>query len=147
MTTNPNPLRIRRRVSLKFGESLTEQSHKKSCQISTILDRYKKTGIITHNNSMQGTYADYPNEMDFHLMQNKIAVAKSMFEAIPSNIRAEFNNDPGTFLSFAQDPENREKMLEMGFSIDHLPPAVEPEPEPAPEPEPEPEPEPGPVPT
>lgn len=137
-----NELRKRRRVAISFGESMTEQSHKKSCDINTILNRYKKTGIINHINNMQGKYEDYPSSIDFHLMQTKIAVAKSMFESIPSNIRAKFENDPGKFLDFASNPENREAMLEMGFSEEHLPekpetPAspeipVEPAPEPAP---------------
>lgn len=140
-----NPLRERRRVALvKFDKTLTEQAHLKSCSMSNILNKYKKTGMLNHINNMVGKYEDYPTEMDFHSMQTQIAFAKSMFESIPSHIRAEFDNDPAKFLSFASDPENREHMLKLGFSVDHLPEKpvnpppvdtpVEPEPEPAPEP-------------
>lgn len=140
-------LRQRRRVSLdKFDESLTEQSHKKMCSVGSILKKYKKTGLIDHTTSVPGKYADYPNYIDFHLMQVKIANAKSMFESIPSHIRAKFDNDPGKFVDFASNPENRNEMLEMGFDGDNLPEPVEapqdPQPEPAPEPAPEPVPEP-----
>lgn len=148
-----NELRKRRRVSLSgFSPSLTEQSHKKSCDIHNILKKYRKTGMLNHVSSMEGKYQDYGTSLDFHRMQLQIANAKSMFESIPSEIRAVFHNNPGVFLDFATNPENREKMLEMGFSIDHLPEKVEeppvippePGPEPAPNSEPTPEPSPGP---
>ena len=133
-TTN---LRERRKVSITFDESLTEQNHRDKTNISNILNKYKKTGMLTHVNHMQGTYADYPNANDFHEIQNVIANAKSMFESIPSHIRAEFNNDPGQFIDFANNPENREELIELGFSDEHLPPAEEPETAPAKKSEPE----------
>lgn len=147
-----NELRQRRRVSIgDFGEGMTEQSHKKSCDINTILRRFQKTGMLTHVNNMQGKYEDYPSSIDFQQMQNIIASAKSMFESIPSSVRTRFHNDPAEFLEFAQDPANRSEMLEMGFSEEHLPdipepvtpvepevPPVEPVAEPAPEPPAEP---------
>lgn len=121
-----HPLRTRRKVSITFGESMTEQHHKDRCSMSNILNKYRKTGLVTHNAATVGHYADYPTELEFHLMQNRIAAAKSMFESIPSHIRALFDNDPGTFLSYAQDPDNRDDLIEMGFSADHLPPAAGP---------------------
>lgn len=122
-----NNLRKRRRVAISdFDETLTEQSHSKHCNIGNILNKYKKTGMLTHVNSMQGRYEDFPNSVDFHAMQNVIANAKSMFESIPSHIRSMFDNDPSKFLDFAQNPENREEMLDLGFSDEHLPAAVEP---------------------
>lgn len=147
MTTNK--LRARRSVTIdNFDDSLTEQNHASRCNISNILNKYRKTGLVTHNSAVQGSYADYPGSVDFHAMQNIIARSKSMFELIPSHIRAEFRNDPGIFVDFATDPDNRDALLEMGFSVDHLPAAAEPPPEPAPEPPSEPPPiEPGPVPT
>lgn len=139
--------RERRRVAIdNFPESMTEQSHKNSCDIHHILRKYKKTGMLPHVNSVPGKYADYPSYIDFHTMMVKIATAKSMFESIPSHIRAKFDNDPGKFVDYASDPNNRDAMLEMGFHPDNLPeaPAAPPpgEPDPAPAPEPPPEPAP-----
>lgn len=104
--------------------------------------------MIHHVNNMQGKYTDYPTAIEFHDMQNIIAQAKSMFESIPSNIRAKFENDPAKFLDYANNPENREEMLEMGFSVEHLPeppikpPAEEPVNVPATEPVTDPVPDP-----
>lgn len=137
-----SPLRSRRRVQITtFSKSLTEQSHKKACDINTILKNFTRTGMLNHVSKMTGTYGDYAAPMDFHAMQTIIANAKSMFESIPSDIRTKFDNDPGKFLEFATDPENREAMLEMGFSDAHLPPREDPPPaDPGVAPEPAPDP-------
>lgn len=148
MSTTTNKLRERRRVHTgNFDKTLTEQNHKERVQIQNILHRFTKTGMLTHVNSLQGTYEDFPTALDFQTMQNIIANAKSMFESIPAQIRAKFKNDPAVFLEAVHDPSMRENLLEMGFSEDHLPPAEGPGPEAAPndrapsaEPEPAPEP-------
>lgn len=138
-----NNLRERRSVSIDdFSPSLTEQAHKNQCDIHRIIGKYKKSGLMTHVNAMEGKYADYPNSLDFQLMQVKIATAKSMFETIPSHIRAKFKNDVGQFLDYVTNPENRQEMIELGFKPEHLPDEVVAEPQPEPEPEPAPEPEP-----
>ena len=45
-----------------------------------------------------------------------VATANSMFQDLPSSIRNQFQNDPGQFLDFVQDPENLEEMREMGLA-------------------------------
>lgn len=146
-----NTLRKRRRVAIdKFEKTLTEQNHKNRVQIQNILNKYTKTGILTHINTVQGSYGDYPTAVDFQTMQNIIANAKTMFNSLPSSIRSEFDNDPAKFLDAVQNPENRDHFLEMGFDAEDLPEPVEvpapqdPPPEPAPEPAPEPPAEPQP---
>lgn len=96
--------------------SITEQHHKDDCDIQVILRRYAQTGVIEHNNKLQGEYADYPSDMDFHEAQNTIALGKTMFESVPAQIRADFNNDPAQFLAFVQDESNIEKMAEYGLT-------------------------------
>ena len=38
-----------------------------------------------------------------------------MFMALPSKVRREFDDDPGTFLDFANDPKNTDRMIELGL--------------------------------
>lgn len=114
--------RQRRRMKIEVeGKSMTEQSHKDSCDINTILRRYQKTGILEHVNKYQGKYMEYPDSTTFHDAMNLVAEANSLFESIPSQIRAEFDNDPSKFIDFMQNPDNREKMEDMGLSSEHLP--------------------------
>lgn len=96
--------------------SLTEQAHKDDCDIAIILKRYQQTGVIEHNNALQGSYDEYPDPIDFHEAQNIIAQAKSMFETVPSKIRRDFDNDPAKFLAFVQDEQNIEQMAAYGLT-------------------------------
>lgn len=121
---------LRRRVKTEFeGESLTEQSHKESCDIHNIMRKYEKTGIVNHLAQFKGQYMDMSNSVEFHQAQLIVAEANSMWETVPSKIRAVFDNNPGKFVDFMQSENNREAILEMGLDASHLPePAEEPQP-------------------
>lgn len=105
----------------------TQQSDKDSCDIRNIMLKQQRTGLLTHINRYQGAYMDMSNSVDFQTAQNILASARSMFETVPATIRAMFHNDPGEFVDFMQDPANRDQILEIGLTVDHLP-----EPDPAP---------------
>lgn len=111
-----------RTVHPHSDEQLTEQSHADSCDIHNIMRKYEKTGLINHLNLHSGTYGDYTGAPDFHSAMNLISNASSMFESVPSKIRAQFDNDPGKFLAFMQDEKNRDAIIKMGFDDKHLPP-------------------------
>lgn len=112
-----------------LGESMTEQSHKNSCDIKQIMRKADKTGMIAHVKRTEGKYVDLVNRPDFHTSMNEITEAQSMFETIPSGIRAKFDNDPGKWLKFVTNEENRAEMTELGFDTSHLPEVlVEPSP-------------------
>lgn len=122
MSNMTNP-KVRRRVQLDFSDSpsLTEQAHKDEVSIHHIMKRYKKTGVIQHVNQYEGTYGDFTDAPGYTEAQNIIASANSMFETVPSHIRTEFGNDPGQFLKFMQNPDNRDEIEAYGLSTSHLP--------------------------
>jgi phage internal scaffolding protein len=104
-------------IKPKKGEPvLTEQAHKDECDMNRILDKYQKTGFIEHAKKHEGRYDDVTN-VDFQEAMNVVANVKSMFEELPSKFRAEFENNPGKFLEFAQNPQNAEKMHKMGILL------------------------------
>ncbi len=113
---NANPW-TRVRVAKHFsGASLAKQSFQKECDINTIMRKYEKSGLIEHLNTNQGQYGNYIGFEDYHSSLNQILAADAAFLTIPSRIRAKFNNDPGVFLEFAQNPENHEEMVELGLA-------------------------------
>lgn len=106
---------------IKFKQpSMTEQAHKAECDIHGILNKHKKTGILSHVAQYKGEYSNMIDAPDFHEMQNIIADAKTMFESVPSHIRKEFNNDAGQYLEFMQNPDNVEKIQQYGLDASHL---------------------------
>lgn len=116
-------LKDRQNVQIDFSKSksLTEQSHKDSCDIHQIMRKYESTGIINHVTQYQGTYADMADAPDYYTAQTIIADAKSMFETVPSRIRGEFENDPAKFLAFMQDPTKKAEIEAFGLDSSHLP--------------------------
>ena len=112
----PAGRRFQRVKTLTVGDSLTKQSFKKECDINNIMRTYRETGQITHISQKHPVYGDLIAASDFHTNQNKIIAAQEAFNEIPSEIRAEFDNDPALFLEFAQNPENIEEMREMGLA-------------------------------
>lgn len=94
---------------------LTKQSFKDQCDVNKIMAKFDKTGLFSHVNPNAGWYDDIPGDMDFHKAQNMVLQGEAAFMALPANIRTEFDNDPGRFLDFAMNPENENKMREMGL--------------------------------
>ena len=105
----------RNRVTIAFGkETRTKQSFKKECDINNIMAKFQKNRIIDHINQNQKRFGDLTG-YDFAQAQNTLAEANSMYEELPSLVRAEFSG-PGEFLDFVQNPENVQKMVELGLA-------------------------------
>lgn len=112
---------VTRRVQKDFKEpSLTEQHHRETVSIHSILKKYQATGVIDHLAKHKGSYFDYTDAPDFQTAQQMVANAASMFETIPSEIRADFANDPAQFIDFMQNPENRNEIEAYGLDASHL---------------------------
>lgn len=94
--------------------SMTKSDMAEACNINNILARYRKTGVISHIRA-GGTYETLPSQMDFHEAMNLVLKAQTMFDEMPSNLRKRFSNDPGVFLAFCEDPENRDEMVDLGL--------------------------------
>lgn len=101
-------------------KTLTEQCHRDEVKIQNIMKRHRTTGLVSHLSKQHGFYADMSSAPDFYTAQTVIAQTKSMFEEIPAKIRKDFDNDPGKFLDFIQNPDNKDQMAEYGFDVSHL---------------------------
>lgn len=116
--TQPELVRVRRDRKLcptiETGEGLTEQSHKQECDINYILKDYARTGFMKHANQNAGQYDDVTS-VDFQSAMDTVANVKTMFENLPSQIRAEFNNQPTQFLDYVQNPNNTEALAQRGI--------------------------------
>jgi hypothetical protein len=101
--------------SQSFTDGLTEQHHTDTCDINKILAQFMETGIMPQTNA-NPQYADV-SEVDFTQMQNQLATAKTLFEELPEQVKARFNNEMHTFLNFAENPDNLPEMVEMGLAV------------------------------
>lgn len=107
-------------------KSLTKTDQAHECEINFIVSKFHKTGQITHLAKQEGAYGDF-QDMDFEKAMNMITEAKTMFEELPSSVRAEFDNDPGRFVEFAKDEKNQTQMAEWGLAEYPIPPETSPD--------------------
>jgi len=107
--------------------SLTDQSQAADADINTIMARYEKTGTLPDygQSPMYGDFSDMPTFME---AQEVLRRGSEAFAALPSRVRAEFDNDPAQFVAFASDPGNVDQMRIWGLAK----PLDEPEVTPAP---------------
>lgn len=101
--------------TINTDDSLTEEAHAGDTNINVIMKRYGASGQLP---TVVGTplYGDFSEVSDFDSALRMIQEAKAAFAEIPADIRKEFDNDPGRFIAFCQDPSNNEKLKEFGLT-------------------------------
>lgn len=95
-----------------YSDGRTKQSFKKSVDINFILRKAQRAGGLSHLATYQGEYGDF-SDFDFLDVQVKLARAREIFDALPSELRKEFNQSPAAFFEFANDPENAGRLEEL----------------------------------
>lgn len=107
------------RILVEFKEdSLTQQQFKDECDINHIMQRYRETGFLTDPlkpGTARPQFGDFSTAADFMEAQNIIVRARENFEALPSQVRDEFGNDPVRMLAFLENESNYERAVELGL--------------------------------
>ncbi len=93
----------------------TQQSHKKECDINTIMENYLRTGVITHRQSETPLYGDFSNVPAYNDAFDIYTRAQAQFKSLPAPLRSRFDNDPAKFLAYCEDPKNIPEMTELGL--------------------------------
>jgi len=117
-----------------FEPSRTKQSFLAETDVNNIIKRYRVTGLLPQHagNPIFGDFTRLP--ADYQEALNKVLDAESAFNAVSSDIRSQFQNDPKAFVAFCTDPANLDQLREWGLAPKPVPqplPTVE-EPPPAP---------------
>ena len=107
---------VRRRVSIsEFGPSRTKVAPAGDCDVNTIVERYRTTGVLTHVSRKAPIFADVSNVQDYLTSWNMIKQAEAEFMALPARVRERFLNDPQQLIAFVKDPANRDEAIELGL--------------------------------
>lgn len=115
---NGKPYRYTKAVcDCSKDEPITEQSHKKEVDINNIIKRHgmdmiQKTAMLQQQDYM---FDDIPGN-DFQEAMNIVNRAQAAFDSLPSLIRKEFDNNPAMYLDFVQNPDNADRMVELGLA-------------------------------
>lgn len=97
------------------GESLTQQHFQEECDIINIIKRHDRNGIIEHVQRGQARYGDFSEVSDYREALDLVKNAQDEFMSVPSDIRKQFDNNPGKFYEFVSNPDNKDELIKMGF--------------------------------
>ncbi len=92
-----------------YVDGRVKQSFKDETDINKILKRAQATGTISHLNKYQAQYTDYA-DFDFFDNQLKLTRGREIFDALPSELRSEFNQSQAQFFAYVNDPENKDRL-------------------------------------
>lgn len=92
----------------------TQQQFKEECDINTIVERFGLTGELPENLKVPVS-GDFTAVTDFQSAMQLIRSSQEAFMEMPASVRERFNNDPGAFVDFVSDPENREEARKLGI--------------------------------
>lgn len=111
MATKQTRERVRKMIS---SPSRVEQSHKKRCNINTIMAKVKKGQMVPVR---KGTplYGDFSSGADFMDCQNAVIEVNEQFMSLPAVIRRRFNHNARELIDFLADPENEMEAKELGL--------------------------------
>ena len=103
------------RTDMKGQQTRTHQSGKDECDINKIMAKYVRTGVLDHQKEHGENYG-FCTSLDLHEALVTVRQADEMFNDLPSSIRTKFDNEPGQFLDFVQDPNNSAELIELGLA-------------------------------
>lgn len=103
-------------IDCSVEPSRTHQSFADESDINNIVKRLLRGELLNNLNEHPLKYGDVSEIADYHTSLNQVRAAENLFMQIPAEIRVKFDNDPGKFVDFVNDPKNAEALIEMGLA-------------------------------
>lgn len=97
--------------------SLTQQHFAQECDINYILRNNALVAPLTPEQYASQRFEDLGDSIDYHTAKNYLFEANNAFMSLDASVRARFDNDPGKFLDFVQDGNNRDELIKMGLAV------------------------------
>lgn len=94
--------------------SRAQQHMRDETDINILVKTYARTGTIP-GADIPATHFEFDEIFDYQEAMNRVIEANRMFGALPSQLRARFQNDPAQLLSFVHDDRNREEAMRLGL--------------------------------
>lgn len=112
-------------------EDMTQQQFAEDADINRIIERFGVTGQLPQP-QVEPFFGDFSEVGDYQSAIEQLRAMDDSFMTIPAEVRSRFQNDPGRFYEFVQDPANRRELAEMGLLRPELAQAILTPQEPAP---------------
>ncbi len=93
----------------EYPDGRTKQSFADETDINKILQRAQQSGTLSHLQEYSGVYGDFA-DFDFFDATLKLSHGREVFDALPSELRTEFNQSPAAFFKYVNDPANADDL-------------------------------------
>lgn len=93
----------------------TDTSWGPDTDVNNIVNKWTRTGQNPHPARSDGQYVDISQVTDLMGAVEVVQQASASFDALPSELRATFQNDPIQMVEFLNDPKNHDQAREMGL--------------------------------
>lgn len=103
-------------VTVNEDPDMCQQQFKEDCDVNLIMEKFLKTGQITHTRP-PGYYMDLVDLPDYQESLNAVIEAGNRFMELPAKIRLKFDNDPGKFIAYLENPENDKEAISLGLKV------------------------------
>ena len=108
-----------RRVQLDVSEpQITDQSGKQAADINTIMDQYRKTGMLPQQTVAIPKYQDNTGIQSLEEAFNVVNSAVEQFEQLPAEVRRLMDNDPAQLENFISDEKNADTLKKYGLILE-----------------------------
>lgn len=105
MTKSTKKPPAKRRFSQDFsGESKTQQHFSDSADVNNIVASYRATGLDPYAERLKLKRFGYASSQTFSEAMRNVAEIQTSFQELPSNIRQDFQNDPGRWIDSLTTP-------------------------------------------
>lgn len=112
--------------TVTVGETMTQQQYKDDCDVNLIMERFMKTGEITHLAKQELIEGDFSSLPSYREALDTVNRARDMFGELPAKVRLQFENDPQKLLEFMKDDNNYDEALKLGL-IQKKPEPIDPQ--------------------
>lgn len=108
----------------KGEKTRTVQSEKDSCDVNKIMERFNRTGQVSHIVSAQPQFQDNTSTLPYEEALMTIQHAQEQFMSLPAKTRQYFGQDPKNFVETILNPSEGDLKFfrEAGIVVDHHPP-------------------------
>lgn len=96
-----------------YDDGRTKQAFKDECDINNILWRAQRGQSISHLQKFGGEYGDFSDVDDLLTAMGRLQRGREIFDALPLELKREFQNDLGKFFRYVNDPANRDRLPEL----------------------------------
>lgn len=115
----------RRRVTHpEGGRLMTKQAMRDETNANVIMEKWIQQGSFPRGAAGAPMYGDFSSGVSYQEALDRVIQAQVEFQALPSRVRSACENDPARFLELCSDPQNLEKLRELGLAEQDVPDQV-----------------------